>query len=40
MDVLKRLSRKSFDAQISHSQEIIGTPCDVPVPKNSIRNFL
>jgi hypothetical protein len=29
-----RLSRGSVDLQTAQSHAIIGTPCDVPVPRN------
>ncbi len=31
-----RLSRGSVERQVAQSQPIIGTPCDVPVPRNVI----
>src|SRR5574344_1022402 len=33
-DDLRRLSCQSSDWQTLHLQPIMGTPCDVPVPKN------
>ena len=35
IDARDRLSRGSVDVQVPHSQPIIGTPCDVPVPSTS-----
>src|SRR6185503_20708302 len=34
IETRKRLSRGSFDVQVSQSQAIEGTPVDVPVPRN------
>jgi hypothetical protein len=31
-----RWSRASFDRQVAHWQPIIGTPCEVPVPRKVI----
>jgi hypothetical protein len=33
-DVRRRLSRGSLERHTSHWQPIVGTPCDVPVPRN------
>jgi hypothetical protein len=38
MDGRERRSRESSERQVSQSQPIIGTPCDVPVPRKMIRN--
>ena len=35
-DGRQRLSRGSVDRQTSHVHPIIGTPCEVPVPRNVI----
>src|SRR4029453_6721244 len=35
-DGRRRLSRGSSERQVLHSQPIIGTPCEVPVPRNVI----
>ena len=35
IDARERLSRGSVERQVAHSQPIIGTPCDVPVPSTS-----
>ena len=32
------VSRGSVERQVAHSQPIIGTPCDVPVPRNVTRS--
>src|SRR3954471_22749630 len=36
-DARHRLSRGSAERHVSQSQPIIGTPCDVPVPRNVMR---
>ena len=33
-EVRSRLSRLSGEVQTQHPQEITGTPCEVPVPRN------
>ena len=33
-EVRSRRSRGSEDVQVAQSQPIIGTPCEVPVPRN------
>jgi hypothetical protein len=34
IDGRQRVSRGSLDVQVSHEQPIIGTPWEVPVPRN------
>ena len=36
IDGRRRLSRGSVERHTAQSQPIIGTPCDVPVPRNVI----
>jgi hypothetical protein len=40
IDGRSRVSRGSSERQVLHSQPIIGTPCDVPVPRNVICNWV
>ena len=35
--LLRRLSGESVEWQTSHGQAIMGTPCEVPVPKKVMR---
>ncbi len=37
IDGRQRRSRGSSDRHVAHSQPIIGTPCDVPVPRKVMR---